>query len=333
MTAIQLNIPGYEVMDRIGEGANAVVYLARHLKLDRLDAIKVLKPRLAGNEKFVAKLESEGRTAARLRHENIVTVYDVMSHIETPCMVMEYVEGGSLTETLQREGKLPERLAIQISMQIVKGLRTAHAAGLVHCDIKPSNILADRHGRARIVDFGLARSVYVEVKRRGPSGTPLYSAPEQIRGDAELDPRTDFYNLGATMYHMVTGRPPFLGKTPDEVMRQHLVNIPQAPDQIEPKLSSGLCRIIETLLAKDPDDRYGSADQLYDDLKCVLSGNSPIHVNDPQALMDLAQIETDTKADLVRVDHPIFTRPVLMVLLALSMALNIGFFIMMALGY
>lgn len=318
-----LDIPGYEVLEQIGEGANATVYRARHVKLDRIDAIKVLKPKLAENAKFIARLEAEGRTVAQLKHENIVTVYDVMTHIPTPCLVMEYVGGGSLHDLLQRDGKVEEKLAMKIVIQIASGLKAAHAQRMVHGDIKPRNVLFKKNGQAKIVDFGLAQSLYTEVVRgRGSAGTPLYNSPEQIRGDADLDSRVDLYNLGATFYHMVTGRPPFLGKTPDEVIRQHLIEEPEPPDKHVPKLNSGLCRIIETLLAKNANERYGSADQLIEDLRCLLQGRSPMHVNDPAAMAYLAQIEEESDAELVDITKPIFTRQVLIVLLILSMAMN-----------
>ena len=328
-----LSIPGYEVLEEIGSGANATVYRARHETLDRIDALKVLHPRLSANQSFVAKLQAEGRAAARLNHPHIVTVYDVMTTIPTPCLVMEYVEGGSLYDLLQQEGKLDQKLALRWVGHLAMALRTAHAESVVHCDIKPRNILIDRHGRAKLTDFGLARSIYSEVVRhKGPMGTPLYNSPEQIRGEADLDGRVDIYNLGATFYHMVTGRAPFIGNSPEAVMRQHLIEPAIPPDHLEPSLSVGVVRIIETMLAKDPAERYSSATELFEDLRCVSEGHSPRHAVDMSTIASLAQLEAKAKPQVVEIRKTIFTRPVLLALLAGSAIINVLLFLMLVLG-
>jgi len=225
-------IPGYQLLGMVGKGAMAKVYKGKQLSLDRIVAIKVLPKRMSENGEFVDRFYKEGRAAARLSHNNIVQAIDVGS---TPdnfhYFVMEFVEGKTLYDLMQPppvgEGRnFTEHEAIDITIQIGEALAHAHRRGLIHRDVKPKNILLTPQGVAKLTDLGLAREKDDKDAANSEAGkaygTPYYISPEQIRGEVDIDFRADIYSLGATMYHMVTGQPPFDGDTPSAVMHKHL---------------------------------------------------------------------------------------------------------------
>jgi serine/threonine-protein kinase len=221
-------IPGYQLLGKLGKGAMATVYKAKQTSLDRIVAVKVLPKRSSENIEFVERFYKEGKAAAKLAHNNIVQAIDVGS---TPdgfhYFVMEYVEGKTLYDVMQPppigEGRaFSEQEALDIAIQIADALHHAHQRGLIHRDVKPKNILLTPQGTAKLTDLGLARAAddkeAAESEAGKAYGTPYYISPEQIRGDVDIDFRADLYSLGATLYHMVTGRTPFDGETPSAVM-------------------------------------------------------------------------------------------------------------------
>jgi serine/threonine-protein kinase len=271
-------IPGYLLLEKLGQGSMGVVYKARQLSMDRLVAVKVLHPRLAADPAFLPRLTKEARTAAKLSHNNIVQAIDVGSAGPIHYFVMELVEGKTIREELDAGKVYGEREALEIVIQIAQALGHAARRGLVHRDVKPANIVLTPDGVAKLADLGMAREAAdaAQAKReRGLTiGTPYYIAPEQIGGRKDLDVRADLYALGATLYHMTTGRPPFQGDV-EQVLDGHLKAELTPPDHINQQLSSGLGEVVEFLMAKDRRQRYANADDAIIDLECLLTGEPP----------------------------------------------------------
>jgi hypothetical protein len=246
-----------------------VVFQAYDPDLDREVAIKVIDPRLVGNEMARHRFCREARAAAAVTHDHIVAVHQVAEdeHSGLPYLVMQLVQGESLEQRLRRVGKLDSITVARIGMQAAAGLAAAHAAGLVHRDIKPANILLEApYDRVKLTDFGLARAVE-DVRLTGTgvvAGSPLYMSPEQARGEA-VDHRTDLFSLGSVLYEAVSGQTPFAAPTPLSVLRRITDEEPTPLHQLEPTLSPELAHIIHKLLAKRPEDRYPTALALAED--------------------------------------------------------------------
>jgi serine/threonine protein kinase len=272
-------IPGYRLLEKIGQGAMGTVFKARQVSVDRHVAIKILAPRLSQKTEFVARMLREARAAAKLNHPNIIQAIDAAQAGKYHYFVMEYVEGRSVQSYLQ-EGKIfNEKAGINIAIQITKALQHAHDRGLIHRDVKPGNILLTSNGTAKLADLGLVRYTSDDETATSESGatlgTPYYISPEQVRGEQEIDGRADIYSLGATLFHMLTGRPPFEGR-PMVVMNRHLTAKLPPPDTINAKLSNGICEVIEHMMAKHPKDRYANAADLLMDLECAAEGRVPV---------------------------------------------------------
>jgi len=287
----QQRLPGYRVIRKLGAGAMATVFLAKQLSLDRLVAIKMLPKKFSNDPKFIERFYKEGRAAARLNDQHIVQAYDVGQAGESHYFVMEYVDGETVFDRLIRHKRLKESDAIEIVRQVAMALKHAHAQGFIHRDIKPKNIMISRSGVVKLADLGLARAVTdkeaAEAEAGKAYGTPYYISPEQVRGQVDIGPPADIYGLGATFYHMVTGRLPFEGKNPSEVMHKHLKAQLVPPDHVNPHISGGTAQIIEMMLAKDPRERHHSAGELLEDLDAVVKGLPPIHA---KPALDLATI-------------------------------------------
>jgi serine/threonine protein kinase len=274
-------IPGYKILRKLGSGAMATVFLARQISLDRLVAIKILPKRFSDNESFIERFYREGRAAAKLNDQNIVQAYDVGQAGEHHYFVMEYVDGETLYDAVTRDRYLDEHTALTILKQVASALRHAHERGFVHRDIKPKNIMLAANGTVKLADLGLARALsdhaVAEAEAGRAYGTPFYISPEQIRGRVKIGPEADIYGLGATAYHMVTGRVPFSGKSPSQVMNRHLKDEIVPPDHVNSKLSAGMAQIIEMMLEKRPSDRYSTAADLMEDIDLVIKGTRPLH--------------------------------------------------------
>ena len=298
-------IPGYRLLEKVGKGAMATVYKAKQESLDRIVAIKVLPKKMNDNAEFVDRFYKEGRAAARLSHNNIVQAYDVGYAPEGyHFFVMEFVEGPTLYDMMQPppigQGRhFSEAEALDITIQITEALVHAHERGLIHRDIKPKNILLTKNGIAKLTDLGLARAVddkhAAESEAGKAYGTPYYISPEQIRGDVDIDFRADIYSLGATLYHLVTGRPPFEADTPSAVMHKHLKEPLTPPDHINAALSAGIAEICEVAMAKRRDDRYAHTRDMLEDLKQVMAGEAPIYARREIHVDSLAQIQSTGK--------------------------------------
>jgi serine/threonine protein kinase len=288
-------IPGFQVLSKLGQGAMAVVFKAKQLSLDRTVAIKVLPRRLSENAEFVERFYREGRAAARLNDPNIVQAYDVGEAGGYHYFVMEYIDGQTVYDLLTDGRPIDEARAINIIRQTALALDHAHRQGFIHRDVKPKNIMLTRSGVVKLADMGLAREVddYATATAEAGRayGTPYYISPEQIRGEIDIDFRADIYALGATFYHMVTGKVPFDGTTPSAVMHKHLKEPLVPPDHSNPKLSSAVGEIIEVMMAKSASDRYQSMAEVIADLDSVTKGEAPFLARkkyDRRLLEDLA---------------------------------------------
>jgi serine/threonine-protein kinase len=272
-------IPGYQLLDKLGQGSMGTVFKARQLSMDRLVAIKVLLPRLAASREFLERFVREARLAAKLSSNNVVQAIDVGSAGPLHYFVMEYVEGTTIKEELEKGKIYAEREAVEIVLQVAQALEHAHRRGLIHRDIKPANIILTADGIAKLADLGLARETADRAAAKAEKGmtlgTPFYIAPEQIHARVDLDSRADVYSLGATFYHMVTGHPPFPYKTVDEVLQAHLEEELRPPDHVNGQLSTGLAEVVEFMMAKDRRERYRTPSDLIFDLECLLNNEPP----------------------------------------------------------
>jgi serine/threonine-protein kinase len=276
---LEEQIPGYQLMEKLGQGAMGTVYKARQISVNRLVAIKLLNPRLAANPEYMARLTREAHLAAKLSHNNIVQAFDVGSAGDLYYFVMEYVPGTTIKEELDAGKIYEEREAVDLILQITQGVQHAYRRGLIHRDIKPANIIVTIDGIAKLADLGMARETddldLARAEKGLTIGTPFYISPEQIRGQEDIDVRADIYSLGATLYHMVTGRTPFPGPGVEPVLLAHLKQELVPPDHLNMKLSSGLGEVVEFMMAKDREQRYRNPDGLILDLECLLSGEPP----------------------------------------------------------
>ncbi|HRQ75080.1 MAG TPA: serine/threonine-protein kinase [Phycisphaerales bacterium] len=272
-------IPGYKIIRKLGAGAMATVFLARQLSLDRDVAVKVLPKKFSDNKKFIERFYKEGRAAAQLNHPNIVGAYDVGQAGEHHYFVMEYVDGETVYDRVITHKRMPEAEAISIIKQCAQALKHAHEKGFIHRDIKPKNIMITKAGVVKLADLGLARAMSdmqaAKAEAGRAYGTPYYISPEQIRGEVNIGPPADIYGLGATFYHMVTGKLPFEGKNPSAVMHKHLKAELVPPDHVNPKLSAGCAQVIEMMMAKDKAARYQNAADLLEDLDLISRGQPP----------------------------------------------------------
>lgn len=267
----------YEILDRVGAGAMGTVFKARHKKLGRIVALKVLKPSLARDSRYVDRLRREARIVAALNHPHIVTGYDLGEEGGYHFFVMEFVEGKSLRGLLAEWGMFAEEYVLEIAKQIALALDHAFQNKIIHRDIKPGNVLIDEHGKVKLTDMGLAKGpADLTLTRDGATvGTPQYISPEQARNPQDVDVRSDLYSLGATLYHMATGVPPFTGDTMAELITKVLQDPPVPPNELNPALSSGLSLVVRKLLAKDLRVRYQTPRELLDDLERLESELPP----------------------------------------------------------
>jgi beta-lactam-binding protein with PASTA domain/tRNA A-37 threonylcarbamoyl transferase component Bud32 len=265
----------YEIHQRLARGGMAQVYLARDRSLDRPVAVKELVPEFATDPSFVERFRREAQAAANLSHPNIVGVYDWGTQDGTYFIVMEYVDGPSLSQVIRRDGPLHPRRAAEIADEVAAALGFAHSRGVVHRDVKPGNVLLTATGQSKVTDFGIARALSSpddDLTQAGSvMGTATYFSPEQAQG-LPVDPRSDLYSLGVVLYEMVTGRPPFSGDTPLAIAYKHVQDQPAPPSSIVPDVPPGLEAIIMKLLEKRPDDRYPTAEALRADLNRYLDG-------------------------------------------------------------
>jgi serine/threonine-protein kinase len=264
----------YELEELVGSGGMSSVYRAHDSLLERHVALKVMHEQLLSEDDHVERFRREARLAAQLSHPNIVTVIDRGEQEGRQFIVFEYVEGENLKALIERDAPLPEREAIELALQVADGLAFAHAHGLVHRDVKPQNVLLTEDGRAKVTDFGIARSIDVHrgLTQTGTvMGTSDYISPEQARG-GHVDACTDIYSLGAVLFELLTGEVPFHGDNFVAVAMRHINEPPPSVRQRRPELSPRIDAAIRCAMAKDADDRFPSMEEFAAELRACLAG-------------------------------------------------------------
>jgi serine/threonine protein kinase len=254
----------YQLLERLGSGGMSDVFRARDLMLERSVAIKVLHENYSNDEAFQQRFRQEARAAANLSHPNIVTVHDFGLDHGQLFIVMEHIPGKDLKTILRQRGRYSVEEAIPLMVQACAGIGYAHRAGLVHCDIKPHNMIVTPDGRLKVTDFGIARALStIQPDERADVvwGSPQYFSPEQATGEAP-SPASDVYSLGVVLYEVLTGALPFTAPTSEELARMHLEAAPIRPSEYVPDLPTALEQIVLKVLSKEPAARYRTADQL-----------------------------------------------------------------------
>ena len=267
----------YEIREVVGRGGMGVVLKAGDTKLNRTVAIKVLAPELAANAAARKRFLREARAAAAVNHPHVVSIFAIEEG-KMPYLAMEYVDGESLQQKINAAGPLELREILRIGMQIASGLAAAHGQGLIHRDVKPSNVLLENGvERVKLTDFGLARAVDdVSITRTGEvAGTPEYMSPEQADGRT-FDPRSDLFSLGSVLYAMCTGRSPFRAESTMRAMRRVCEDRPRAIQEVNPDVPRWLADLVDKLLEKEPSERIQTAAEVED-----LLGGYLAHVQDP----------------------------------------------------
>jgi serine/threonine protein kinase len=263
----------YEIIEELGKGGMGRVYKVFDQKIKEIVALKLIHPEISVNEKAIERFRNELKFARKVSHRNVCRTHDLGEEGYTHFITMEYVDGENLKGFIRRAGQLTPGKAVSVAKQICEGLAEAHRQGLVHRDLKPQNIMIDREGNARIMDFGIAR--FVEAEGLTGSGvmigTPEYMAPEQAES-SEIDKRADIYSLGIIIYEMVTGKVPFEGKTPLTIIVKHKSEQAHDPRELNPHLSKEMTQLIFKCLEKDREKRYQSAEDLLKDLALVEQG-------------------------------------------------------------
>ncbi len=270
----------YEINGRLGYGGMAEVHLGRDTRLGRDIAVKVLRHDLARDHGFQVRFRREAQNAAALSHPSIVAVYDTGEELATdgvslPYIVMEYVEGRTLREVLQAEGRLMPERALEITADVCAALEFSHRNGIVHRDIKPANVMLSPTGQVKVMDFGIARAVTQHsatmTQTSAVIGTAQYLSPEQARGET-VDSRSDIYSTGCLLYELILGRPPFTGDSPVSVAYQHVREDPVPPSELNADISPAVDAVVLKALAKNPANRYQSAAEMRADLLRAAAG-------------------------------------------------------------
>ncbi len=294
MESLENRVLGHcKLIRKIGQGGMGAVWLARHQTLDKDVAVKVLPPGFAADKEALGRFIREARSAARLEHPNIVQVLDAGSQDDIHFIVMQLVDGTDLDKLLRKKGRFPVADTLAIAKRVALALGAAHDLKLVHRDIKPANIMLTKPGRVMVTDFGLARDVQdagAITQAEEAIGTPQYIAPEQARGEA-VDGRSDLYSLGATLYSLLSGKPPFTGKTPVSIAAKHASPSEKAKPlrEVMPEIPAEVDAIVEKLLQKKPADRYQNAAELVAAIDKIKGGQASL-VHDKASTKKLALV-------------------------------------------
>jgi eukaryotic-like serine/threonine-protein kinase len=263
----------YEIDTVLGQGGMAKVFKGTDRVLGRTVAVKVLSPQFSGDDNFVSRFRREAQSAAGLNHPNIVSVYDTGDQNDVHYIVMEYIEGRTLRDVIRQEGPIHPQRAVEVGEALARALAAAHEAGLVHRDVKPGNIMFTRDGEVKVTDFGIARTATGDTLTQTAAvlGTASYLSPEQAQGTS-VDARSDIYSLGCVMYEMLTGRPPFTGDSPVSIAYKHVKEDPVPPARLNPDIPAPLEAVVMKCMAKNPENRYQTAQELREDLERLSQG-------------------------------------------------------------
>jgi serine/threonine-protein kinase len=275
----ELQIPGFEIIEKLGEGGMATVWKARQVSLDRIVAVKILSSRIASDPSDVERFQSEARAAAKLKHPGLVQVYDANALEGTYYFVMEYIAGYTVGDWAKRKGTLSEQDTLLVAECVTDALQYAwKTQKIVHCDIKPDNVMVDSDGTVKVADLGLARSLSAVQSEQATDeivGTPAFMSPEQCRGEPDLDCRSDMYSLGAMLYYLLTGRLLFAGNDDEKVIELQETGTVDDIVDVNPGVSHNVCWLVEKLLAKNKQDRHADWESVRKDLTRVKRGHPP----------------------------------------------------------
>ncbi|MGM0501575.1 MAG: Stk1 family PASTA domain-containing Ser/Thr kinase [Bacillota bacterium] len=292
----------YELVEKIGTGGMAIVYRAEDSLLSREVAVKILQPQYADNSKAVKRFRHEAKSVASLNHPNIINIFDIGQDDELEYIVMEYITGQDLKEKIKEEGSFSPVKAVNMVMEVCQALIKAHRNNIIHCDVKPHNILLDSDERVKVTDFGIAQAVTDATMAQTESivGSAHYLSPEQARGD-KVTTKSDLYSLGILLYELLTGELPFEGDNSVSVALKHVKEEPPSPAKYKNDLPPKLIKIIMKSLAKKPDERYNSANELLRDLKEVAENLAGAEISNQETMVisknKLANRETKSTSD------------------------------------
>ncbi len=296
------NVGPYRIIEQLGSGGMATVYKAYHPSLDRYVAIKVLHPAFKANPQFFERFQREARIVAKLEHPHIIPVYDFNEHQGEPYLVMRFVEGDTLKPRMSGT-PMPSAEILHLMRPVCQALTYAHKQGVLHRDIKPSNIMVAKDGEVFLTDFGLARMVQAGESTLSQDmmvGTPQYISPEQAQGLSELDGRTDIYSLGVVLYEMITGRVPFSADTPFATVHDHIYTPLPLPSSINSEITPEVERLLLKALAKEPDDRFATTEELLNSLETTIG----TQIATPAAAVKAAPVVADAPSDKTKVEQP-----------------------------
>ncbi|MBN2301485.1 MAG: serine/threonine protein kinase [Lentisphaerae bacterium] len=274
-----MKIPGFSILEKIGEGGMATVWKAHQVSLDRIVAIKILNPNIASDENEVIEFINEARSAAKIKHPNIIQIYDVAKAGGRYYFVMEYVAGDTVAQILKKKNRIPQKDAIKIARCVAEALQNAwNNFRVIHRDVKPDNIMIDADGTVKLADLGLSKrmadpaTLSTMTQTNTIEGTPNYMSPESVQCSNKQDFRADIYSLGATLYHMVTGNIPFAGLDFMQVMQKHLDSTLPNPTTIIPGITLATSSLISRMMMKQPEDRFQSWEETILAMKRATTG-------------------------------------------------------------
>ncbi|MDD3119487.1 MAG: serine/threonine-protein kinase [Victivallales bacterium] len=278
-TRAGMELAGFRLVRKLGEGGMGEVWLAEQLAMSRQVALKILSPKLVRDADFIRRFDHEIHIAGKLRHPNIITAYDA-GHVQgLYYLAMFYVDGVELADRLKTDKIIPEKMALHLARDVADALDYAWSEfKILHRDIKPSNIMIDKNGRGMLMDMGISKSLIEDFSMTISGtvvGTPYYISPEQARGDKSVDFHSDIYSLGATLYHVLTGKTPFDGATTLVIMTKHVTDRLKPPRELNPRLSPAVNHLICNMMAKDWRERPKSWQQVVRDIDLVLAGQYP----------------------------------------------------------
>jgi serine/threonine protein kinase len=276
----EFNINGFEILEKIGEGGMATVWKAKQISLDRLVAIKVLSPKLAANKEDIDMFRQEAQSAAKLKHSDIIQVYDARTDEGYYSLIMEFIDGDTVGDWQRRTKILDESNVMLVSESVALALGYAWETNkIIHCDIKPDNVMIDADGTVKLADLGLSRTISsldAAQDLEEVMGTPAYMSPEQVQGEINIDCRNDIYSLGAMMYHLITGKMLFEGYSEEQIMEMQLYEVPPSVKSLNSNVSQGMSDLIAMMLEKNPDKRPKDWRQVINKLHSIKTGDTVI---------------------------------------------------------
>jgi len=304
----------YKLLKKLGEGAMGAVFLAEDTVAQRQVALKVLSKKSSSNDTFLIRFKREAKAAGALKHPNIVRAYtsrdtDVVEDLGHYFYAMEYVVGTTLEEVIKKQTFMPWDQSLDVCIQVARGLAFAHERGIIHRDIKPANVYMCEDGTAKILDMGLSKDISADAASQSFNtlegqvlGTPHYISPEQAQGHKNIDGRADIYSLGASLYHMLTGKTPFEGATPANIIFKHVTDAVPNPQKIRSEIPDSIYRLLQKMMAKEPSERHADCAALLSEMAMIRAGSAPLTRSEQAAkdAKDAQKLQAEEDARFVR---------------------------------